>query len=68
MDGAEKSELVEGGGLSMVVVEEKIGVGANVCGENVRSLMRLAFAGKIVNLPAWLMTLTCGVPNAYLKT
>ncbi|NET11764.1 MAG: sigma-70 family RNA polymerase sigma factor [Okeania sp. SIO1H6] len=58
VDGAEKSELVDGAGFSLGMVEEKIGDGANVCGENVRSLMRFDFAGEIANLPAWLMTLT----------
>ncbi|NES91973.1 RNA polymerase sigma factor [Okeania sp. SIO2B9] len=41
VDGAEKSELVDGAGLSKALVEEKIGDGANVCGEKVLSLMRL---------------------------
>ncbi|NES04199.1 MAG: sigma-70 family RNA polymerase sigma factor [Okeania sp. SIO2F4] len=39
VDEAEKSELVDGAGLSLGMVEEKIGEGANVCGENVRSRM-----------------------------
>ncbi|NEQ35970.1 MAG: sigma-70 family RNA polymerase sigma factor [Okeania sp. SIO3I5] len=41
VDVAEKSELVDGAGLSKGMVEEKIGDGANVCDENVLSLMRL---------------------------
>lgn len=40
-DVAEKCELVDGAGWSKGMVEEKIGDGANVCGENVRLLMRL---------------------------
>jgi len=48
-DGAEKSELEDGAELSLGMVEDKIGDGANVCGENVRSLMRL-----VVLLSSWL--------------
>ncbi|NER08596.1 MAG: RNA polymerase sigma factor, partial [Okeania sp. SIO3C4] len=40
VDGEEKSELVDGAELSLGMVEEKIGEGAKVCGENVQSLMR----------------------------
>ncbi|NEP83087.1 MAG: hypothetical protein F6K39_36075 [Okeania sp. SIO3B3] len=41
VDEAEKSELVDGAELSLGMVEEKKGDGANVCGENVLSPMRL---------------------------
>ncbi|NEQ77872.1 MAG: sigma-70 family RNA polymerase sigma factor [Okeania sp. SIO2C9] len=53
VDVAEKSELVDGVGSSKAIVEEKIGDGANVCGENVLSPIMPVVLSSLMRDVTW---------------